>query len=73
MSNAQNHDTGTGNPSRLAAAIVLMLVLGTGYLVSPQVSGASSPPSPAEDQDFVDSMQFEPECGSHGLVLFECE
>ena len=53
--------------TRLAAVIVFMLAVATGYVVAPQVHGATT----LADEEAVE--QYDASCGGGGLVLAYCD
>ena len=65
MLTAQESRNETQKPTRFAAMILFVLVVGMGYAVSPQVEGAVDLPNAVEDQDTA-------ECNIGGLVFSEC-
>ena len=56
-------------PTRLAATILFVLVVGMGYTISPPVEGAVDLANPVEDQD---TAELSSECVIGGLVFPEC-
>ena len=65
-------DRGTTSFARLAAAILFVLMLGTGYTMSPKVEGAVASPVAAEEQEIVEGAFLPSDCAVDGLVFADC-
>jgi hypothetical protein len=72
MSNTQENRNETRSPARLAAAILFVLMLGTGYTISPPVEGAVARPTVAEEQDPAELAYLPSECMIDGLAFSDC-
>ena len=72
MSTTLDNRNGTTSLARLAAAILFVLMLGTGYTISPKVEGAVDSPVAAEDQEIVEPAFLPSDCAGDGLVFADC-
>ncbi|HKA41426.1 MAG TPA: hypothetical protein VKF40_05480 [Burkholderiales bacterium] len=57
--------------ARIAAALLFVLLIVTGYVISPQVQGAVGLPHAAQDQETVESY-VPSQCVVDGLVFSDC-
>ena len=71
MSSARDDCRGSRNAARLATAIPLALMVGLGYLVAPQVEGASAVPPVTGEEDMA-LRYLQSECVAGGLVFASC-
>ncbi len=71
MSNTQARNQ-SRKPAGLAATILLVLVVGMGYAISPQVESAVGLPDAVEDQDTGTPDTLPSECTAGGLTFSDC-
>jgi len=72
MSTTQNDVNGISSFARLTAAILLVLMVGTGYAISPRVEGAVDSPIQVEEQDTAGAPYPASGCVANGLVFADC-
>lgn len=73
MSTVQDNSNGTRKLARFAAAILFVLLVTTGYAISPRVEGAVNSPVAAEDQDIAEPEYLPSDCAVDGLVFADCD
>ena len=72
MSTTQADLNGIASFARLTAAILLALMVGTGYAVSPRVEGAVDASIEVVERDTAEAPDLTPECVADGLVFASC-
>ena len=72
MSTTQDRSSEPSEFARLTAGILLAIVVGMGYVVSPRVESAVDLPAQVEEQDTVEAPLFPGGCTADGLVLTDC-
>jgi hypothetical protein len=72
MSTTLDNRNGTTSFARLATAILFVLMVGTGYTISPKVGGAADSAVAAEDQEIVEAAFLPSDCAVDGLVFADC-
>ena len=71
MSTTLDNRNGTTNFARLAAAILFVLMVGTGYTISPKVEGAVDSPV-ATAEEITEPAYLPSDCAVDGLVFADC-
>ena len=72
MSANQDNRDGTTYFARLAAAILFVSMIGTGYAISPKVEGAVDSPVAVAEQEITEPELLPSDCAVDGLVFADC-